>query len=595
MDVCESEQALRKQSVAEKTRQPLVPAENKNGVLRQVQTRDVRSRYRSPTPSSPTDSKRCTSPFASRTSSTATLSAPKRAISAERKRPSSSSSPRTPSTPRSPSTPIQDTAAETLLASRKIVGNKLPESLWPSTMRSLSVSFQSESYSVPISKREKPVTPRVSSNVAHKQAEVLASRKRTPERKRSPLKGKNSVDQSENSKPVDSLNPRLVDQHRWPSRTAGKVPSALNRSVDLTDKTSKHSSLFHRPSLRRLSLDGIIKPLIKSASDLKMLVSRDDSRKATSKDCSEDYSSSQLEKLASQVSSSSSDRTQLSSSAARALSTPTPSLRPLSPSVSRGVSPSRAKSLNPFSRLPSPARIRPASPTRQSQSSNSVLSFIADIKPAKKAANQIEDVHQLRLLYNRHLQWRYANACNDSALHSQKLEAENMLYSVWMTTADLWDSIMKKRIDLLQLRLKLKLYSVLNNQLPCLDEWASMERDHVNSLTWAIQDLQARAIRIPITGRARGDIETVKAAICSAVDVMHAMGSSLCSILSRVEGMNSLVSQLANLAMQERAMFDEYESVLGSTTALQVEEHSLRTHLLQINAWRDGETSIFGY
>lgn len=425
MDVYESEKALRKQSIAEKTRQPLVPAENKNGGLRPVQTRDVRSRYRSPTPSSPTDSKRCTSPFASRTSSASTVSAPKRATSAERKRPSSSSSPRTPSTPHSPSTPIQDTTAETLLASRKTVGNKLPESLWPSTMRSLSVSFQSESYSVPVSQREKPVTPKVSSNVSQKQSEDFAPRKPTPERRRSPRKGKSYVDQSENSKPVDSLNPRLVDQHRWPSRTAWKVPSALNRrSVDLTDKTSKHSSLFHRPSLRRLSLDGIIKPLIKSASDLKTFVSRDDSRKAVPEECSEDDSSSQMEKLASPVSSSSSDRTKLSSSEARAMATPTPAPRPLSPSVSRGVSPSRAKSLNPFSRLPSPARVRPASPTRQSQSSNSVLRFIADMKPAKKAAYQIEDVHQLRLLYNRNLQWRYLNACNDFVLHSQKLEAE---------------------------------------------------------------------------------------------------------------------------------------------------------------------------
>lgn len=42
---------------------------------------------------------------------------------------------------------------------------------------------------------------------------------------------------------------------------------------------------------------------------------------------------------------------------------------------------------------------------------------------------------------------------------------QEILYSVWMTIADLWDSIMEKRIDLQQLKLKLKLYSVLNNQV----------------------------------------------------------------------------------------------------------------------------------
>ncbi|KAL0345914.1 UNVERIFIED_CONTAM: AUGMIN subunit [Sesamum radiatum] len=365
-------------------------------------------------------------------------------------------------------------------------------------MRSLSVSFQSDTFSLPVTKREKPVshtpsdrTLRPSSNVAHRQAESPVSRKPTPERKRSPLKGKNSADQSENSKPVDSSHPRLVDQHRWPSRASGKVSTALSRSIDLADKTSKTSSVScsgtGTPSLRRLSLDGTSKPLLKSTSDLLMQISR-----------------------------------------ARALSLPTPGSRPPSPSLSRGVSPSRAKAVNPSSRGPSPARVRSSSPSRQPQSSTSVLSFIADIKKGKKAANHIEDVHQLRLLYNRHLQWRYANARTDAALQSQKVKAERL-----GAIGDLWDSIMEKRIDLQQLRLKLNLYSVLNKQLTCLDEWASIERDHVNSLTWAIQDLQASTIRIPITGGARGDIETVKAAICSAVDVMQAMGSSLCSILSR--------------------------------------------------------------
>ena len=108
-------------------------------------------------------------------------------------------------------------------------------------MRSLSVSFQSDTISIPISKKEKPVpnapsdrTLRPSSNVAHKQVETTTlPRKPTPERKRSPRKGKNAPDQSENSRPVDGLNTRLIDQHRWPSRPAG---NALTKSIDLSDR-----------------------------------------------------------------------------------------------------------------------------------------------------------------------------------------------------------------------------------------------------------------------------------------------------------------------------------------------------------------------
>ncbi|GFP99864.1 QWRF motif-containing protein 8 [Phtheirospermum japonicum] len=396
MDVCESAKALPKQSTPERKRQPLVPAENKNknGATFRAQTREVSSRYRSPTPSAP---KRCPSPNAARLSSstTSSVSAPKRATSAERRRPSR------PSSPPSPTTPVQDTSAETMLASRKSVGNKLPESLWPSTMRSLSVSFQSDTYSIPVSsKKEKPVSPsdrtlRPSLNIS------ASSRKLTPERKRSPLKGKNSTDQSENSKPVDGLHSRLVDQHRWPSRTSGKFPTALNRSIDLGDKTNNKTSTL---SLRRLSLDGgASKPLLKSSSDLLIQISRDDD---------------QMQRPGS------------SGSSDRALSNRTPGSRAQSPSVSRGVSPSRAKPVITPSRGSSPARGRPSSPSRQPQSSTSVLSFIADIKKGKKAANHIEDVHQLRLLYNRHLQWRYVNARTCAALQSQKVKAEVCAYVI---------------------------------------------------------------------------------------------------------------------------------------------------------------------
>ncbi|XP_047940078.1 QWRF motif-containing protein 4-like isoform X2 [Salvia hispanica] len=800
MDVYEpeQEQALQKQSAAERTRLPLVSADNKNGVTPLAQTREVRSRYRSPLPSSPT--KRCSSPIASRTSSTSTFSAAaKRAVSAERNRPSR------PSSPRSPSTPIQDTTAELLLASRKVAGIKIPESLWPSTMRSLNVSFQSD-------KKEKPAsympdrTLRQSSNVAHRHAELPASRKPTPERKQTPLKSKNSSVQSENSKPVDSLYPRMVDQHRWPITTAGKVPTALDdkkrptsslrktsptpslrktsldritvssksidladmrsktspsprsetgtpsrrklspdstavltrsnsvadkisktsslsrqetgspphrrlsldgtvgpnrsidvadktsrpsslsyggigapshrrlsldvtamlnrsigipdkksksslsphlergtssmkrlspdgnavqsRSIDLADKTSRTSSTFHpetitssirRPSLdgspvpnrsidlvgrttktsssshtergtpspRIVSLDGKSKPLVKSTNDL--LVSHDESGIALVNGCLVDDCSPQIVRP---NSSSSSDKTKMSNAAAKHLVVPTLGLIS---TVSRWISPSRAKAVN-SSRGSSPARIRPSSPTRKLQSAASVLSFITDIRHGKKAANHIEDVHNLRLLYNRLLQWRYANAQSDDALQSQRVKVERVMCSVWVEITSLWDSIMEKRIEIQKLKLKLKLYSVLDNQICGLNEWALIETDHISSLTWAIEDLQASTVLVPVIRGARGNIKTIKEAVCSAVDVMQAMGSSLCSVLLKVDKMNCLVSELADVVIEGRAMFDEYESMLISIAELQVEEYSLRSHLLQMKqAWSNDETTIYGY
>ncbi|GMY35595.1 AUGMIN subunit 8 [Fagus crenata] len=597
MDVCESEQVLRRHKSLENPRPPLVPAEKNNAVTsRRPRTREVSSRYKSPSPAMPASPRRCPSPNLTRTLPVSPHLVPKRAQSAERKRPS------TPPSPSRPSTPVHDSAVDIQLSSRKIGNGRSPESLWPSTMRSLSVSFQSDTISIPISKKEKPVsnapsdrTLRPSSNVAHKQVETpTVPRKPTPERRRSPLKGKNAPDQSENSRPVEGLNTRLIDQHRWPNRIGANVSSnALTKSMDLGDRMVRALSTpvpgIGLSTVRRLPVsDAMVKPLQKSASDAARLLSLEGSARVGFEANSIDDNPVQVLGPRKSFSKRLPDRTPLIIPAVRSQSLPSPGSRPPSPSktlvlstpVSRGVSPSRIRPSTPPSRGVSPSRVRTSNSSTQS-STTSVLSFIADVKKGRKGASYIEDAHHLRLLYNRHLQWRFANARAEAVLYIQKVTAERTLFNVWNATLDLWDSVIRKRINLQQLKLELKQNSVLNNQMAYLDDWALLESDHIESLSGAVEDLEASTIRLPVTAGARADIESLKAAICSAVDVMQAMGSSICSLLSRVEGMTSLVSELAVVAAQEKAMLDECEALLASTTAMQVEEYSLRTHLIQ--------------
>ncbi|KAF7806546.1 AUGMIN subunit 8-like [Senna tora] len=591
MDVCESQQALRKHRAVETPRPPLV--KNNAVTPRRSRTREVSSRYKSPSPAIPSSSQRCSSPNLTRTTLASSQLLPKRAQSAERRRPS------TPPSPPSPSTPVQESSVDVPLSSRRTAGSRMQESLWPSTMRSLSVSFQSDTISVPVSKKEKPTTSvsdrtlRPNSNVAHKQVETPTIRKPTPERKRSPLKGKNASDQSENSKPVDSLHSRKIDQHRWPSRIGGKVSSnGLNRSVEFTDKAIRtlHTAVPGTGSSpRRLSLSNeVSKPLQKSSSDTARLSMLLESGKIGSEVKSVDDSSLQVVRPRKFVSASSSDKIGLATPAVRSQSLPTSGLRPPSPSKtsvlssssSRVPSPSRSRPSTPL-RGVSPSRIRPTNSSSESNSSASVLSFIADFKKGKKGVAQIEDAHQLRLLYNRYLQWRFANARAEAVLYIQNATVERTLFSVWKTTWSLWDSVIMKRINLQQMNLELKLDSILSDQMAYLSDWALLESNHVDALAGAIEDLKAGTLRLPVTGRAMADIEHLKVAICSAVDVMQAMGSTICSLLSRAEGMNNLVSELAVVAAQEKAMLDESEALLASVAAMQVEENSLRTHLMQ--------------
>lgn len=451
----------------ETSRRPLVLDEKCNGASRRPKTREVSSRYKSPTPpSTHCGPKRSSSPNLTRTAPIPAQSAQKRALSAERKRPS------TPPSPPGPSTPARDLTADTYSLSRRMMSGRVHESLWPSTMRSLSVSFQSDAFSLPIGKREKPPvthaaydrTLKPSSNVAHKQTEMTAgSRKPTPERKRSPLKGKNGSDQLENSNPVEGTHARLIDQHRWPSRTGGRISShSHSKSMDLSDKTFKTlpSSGIGFSLLRRMPMsDAVNNPLSRSGSDAaRQLLSIDESGRGGSEANSGDDIPLLVPEQHKPVSLSLSERMAGTNLSVRTHSLPSPGSRPASPNknsalssyISRGVgSPSRARSSTPTrSSIPtrpstptnssistrpstptssrsitSPSRIRPSS-SHQSNSSTSVLSFIADFRKGKKGANHIEDAHQLRLLYNRNLQWRFVSARAEDALYIQKETAE---------------------------------------------------------------------------------------------------------------------------------------------------------------------------
>ncbi|GMI83983.1 QWRF domain containing 8, augmin subunit 8 [Hibiscus trionum] len=606
MDICESERPLQKlAAVVDTSRRPLVPAEKNNASLttRQPRTREVSSRYKSPSPATPFGSRRCPSPNHTRTTSTPSRLVQNRAVSAERKRPS------TPTSPRSPSTPVQDSSVGVQISSRRLSTGRTPESLWPSTMRSLSVSFQSDTISIPVSKKEKekPVsnvsldrTLRPSSNVAHRQQsqKSTSSRKPTPERKRSPLKGKNAPDQSENAKPVEGLPGRIIDQRRWPSRIHGKLSSnSLNRSVDLVDNKIVKSLSTPVPGIglsspKRMPISHSLSiPLKKSANDAASLLSLDEIGRIGPDAIPIDDKSPRVSGPARILSASSLDKISRTTHAHKSHSLSSPGSRPHTPnrtSVSRGASPSRARPSTPPSRgvsaTPrgvSPSRMRTSTLSGQSHSSTSVLSFIADFKKGRKGASYIEDAHQLRLLYNRYLQWQFANARAEAVLYIQKITVEETLYNVWIATLGLWDAVIKKKINLQQLKLELKLNSVLNDQMGYLNNWALLERDHVSSLAGAVEDLEASTLRLPVTGGARADIESLKAAISSAVDVMQAMGSSICYLLSKVEEINNLVSELAAIATLEKSMLDQCEALVASTAAMQLEEYSLRSHLIQ--------------
>ncbi|KAK7357606.1 hypothetical protein VNO80_16899 [Phaseolus coccineus] len=623
--------------VAAISEDPLTSSEkdnnNNNGTIpRRPKGRQVSSRYMSHSPS-PSPSSTTTTTTTTTSTSTSTTS------SSSRRFPSPLLSHSTNS-----STPLVPKRSQSVDRRRPRPATPLPEAakLLVTSTRSLSVSFQGEAFSLPISK-----TKATSATPPPRKAA-------TPERRRAtPVKGENS---------------RPADQHRWPART--RQVDHLSKSVDISDKKkvvgngfgkvvrALQKSMVVEGEKRRASLDGLgglsldlgkaelLKGnsnannnsitnannhnsndggggnlVSKSSMSCDLTASDTDSVSSGSTSGAHDSSgavkgpkeprgivvsarfwqetNSRLRRLqdpGSPLSTSPASRIGVPNKNAqlkrynsdgpmlspRTVASPvrgSVNARPASPSkLWAGSSPSRG--------MPSPGRVRStvaSSINSGSGNSPSILSFSADVRRGKIGEDRIFDAHTLRLLYNRYVQWRFVNARADATFMVQKLNAERHLWNAWVTISELRHSVILKRIKLVLLRQKLKLTSILKGQISYLEEWALLDRDHSSSLLGATEALKASTLRLPVVEKAIADVPNLKDALGSAVDVMQAMASSIYSLSSKVEETNCLVAEILKVTSKERFLLEHCKEFLSSLAAMQVKDCSLRTHTLQLS------------
>ncbi|XP_062210283.1 protein SNOWY COTYLEDON 3-like [Phragmites australis] len=432
------------------------------------------------------------------------------------------------------------------------------------TMRSLSVSFQGESFFFKTSR-----APRASSP-----SSPAARRGPTPERRKSV----SSVPEADSARP----------QHRWPA-VKPKASDPLARSLDCS--LDRKDSILAAVHLLRRSM----------AFDSTTSLSPSDPAAAAAPDLS---ASSDTDSVSSGSNSGAGDppRRGISVPArfwqetnSRLRRLPEPGL-PLPSSARRSFSDSPMSPRLP-GRSPSPCRGSrgTASPSRgrggeaspnghtvqAPANAPSIISFAAEVRRAKKGENRIEEAHRLRLLDNRHLQWRCINARTDAALLVQSFTAEKTLHSAWKEISRLRDNVISKRCRLQLQKQKLKLFAILKGQMSYLEDWSHIEKHHSSSMSAAIKALKASTLRLPVVDGAKADVQGVKEAVNSAVDMMHTMTSSTCTLLSKVEGATSVVSELAKLATQEQMLLDQSRDLLSTVAAIHVKRCSLQAHMLQ--------------
>ncbi|KAL1546897.1 QWRF motif-containing protein 2-like [Salvia divinorum] len=584
-------------------RPPLLPSDSDNAPPRRPRTREVTSRYLSLSTSSSSSSNSSASssvtsgsPISSRRSQSPMLggrvdaiAAPKtqpRAVSAERRRPLAATA----------------TSAEKMLVK---------------SVRSLSVSFQGQSYSLPVSKVKPPPAAVGTPGV---------SRKGTPERRKSGV----SPVRDRTVKDRDTPRPIEQQRHLWPGRLRNENPSFMNRSLDYgTDRAKWNRSSPAISGLRKsvdteLKLEnrGIEDPAVSGEgrsglggslnSDVESVSSEGTASGDASRPrgsiiparCWRDASNRVHKVVDPDPPLSNSSSSRMTGSAklivAKKFQNDSPASSPRdvysnrghSPlrGVSRAASPSRAMTSGSGALLrglasPITARNGTGSVMNDNNmvSTPSLISFPTELGRGKFGESRIADAHDLRMLYNRLLQWRLTNAKVENTHLVQKHAAERNLYNAWVNTSKLRSSVMSKRIELQTLRMTLKLYSMLKEQVPHLERWSLLDRDYWNSVSGAIKALEASTLRLPIVDGARADVHKVQEAIYSAVDVMQAMESSVYSLQLKVERMNSLTTDLSKLSAREHGLLDQCKELFSTTfVPLQVINWSLKVQVMQV-------------
>lgn len=448
------------------TRPPLLPSESDNALVappRRPKAREVTSRYMSSSSSSSSSvsspPRRCNSPLVTRTmNSTRQKSTPaatptptpfvKRSQSAERRR---------QATPR----PNCDVPAAQKM-------------LFTST-RSLSVSFQGESFSIQVSKA-KPAPPPPS------------LRKSTPERRKSTTTPTTTARGRVNGNSDHTVNSRSLDQHRWPGKLQQQQQANfMNRSLDC-GVAARNSNGQSNNVVR--SLQNLMVAVQACSHDA---TPRSESTKNGRSELHHEPEPDPVPSDNESVTSGSSSGAQecgggQSQRASRAIVVPArfwqeannrlrrqtdpPSSRnggignkatvppkliaPKKSSFDSPVSSPRGVVNSRIQGSPIRSAVRPASPSKlatpspwspsrgvsPSRARNgvagslssrfgnepSVLSFAVDVPRGKIGENRVVDAHLLRLLHNRLMQWRFVNARADAALSAQTVNAEVFLF-----------------------------------------------------------------------------------------------------------------------------------------------------------------------
>ncbi|KAG2309615.1 hypothetical protein Bca52824_029363 [Brassica carinata] len=204
----------------------------------------------------------------------------------------------------------------------------------------------------------------------------------------------------------------------------------------------------------------------------------------------------------------------------------------------------------------------------------------ADAKRQKKILGQQADAHSLKLLHNRFLQWRFANANADVKTQAQKAEAERMFCSLGLKMSELSDSVHKKRTELQGLMRVKALEEIVEPQMPLLEQWTAFEKDYSTSLSETSVALLNASLRLPLDVDIKVETKELGEVLAVASKSMEGIVQSIGQFLPKTQEIESLLSELARVSSREKVAVEDCGVSLLKTHSSHVEDCYLRSQLI---------------
>ncbi|CAD6262356.1 unnamed protein product [Miscanthus lutarioriparius] len=211
----------------------------------------------------------------------------------------------------------------------------------------------------------------------------------------------------------------------------------------------------------------------------------------------------------------------------------------------------------------------------------------ADLKKAaivggRKVAGKQEDVHQLRLMDNSYLQYRFLNARAEAAGKAKAAAAEKSLYGLEEKIASLRASVAEKRAEVERMQRDHRLSSVVNAQVPYLKQWSDVEGGHASCLRGATTALYNASLRLPIIGSVNANCEELTEVLKSATQFLEPLSPCIENFLPKVQQIDDVACNLAQVIATERTLIEECGNLLYQVQNLQMRESSLRSQVMQL-------------